>query len=158
MAPSSTQSLPWLLGCWLLVVGLLVVVVVVVVVVVAGRRRTPPMARVAFGKARPCNPEQQAPGSQSKAQHRESLKATEQRPSRQRSTFQSQGSTTSLVCKKKAAAGFSFFKYRQDMSEGCGQHGKLISVNIVKPHHAQVGVTTVAGKCYHHCHFYSNRK
>jgi hypothetical protein len=26
------------------------------------------------------------------------------------------------------------------MSEGCGAHGKLTSVNIVKPHHAQAPV------------------
>ena len=31
----------------------------------------------------------------------------------------------------------------KDMSEGCGAHGKLMGVNIVKPHHAQVGVFPV---------------
>ena len=33
--------------------------------------------------------------------------------------------------------GSSSESHRQDMSEGCGAHGKLTSVNIVKPHHAQ---------------------
>lgn len=40
---------------------------------------------------------------------------------------------------------------KEDMSEGCGAHGKLTSVNIVKPHHAQGNATLKPGDVFLQC-------
>ncbi|CAK9053662.1 Splicing factor U2af large subunit B (NpU2AF65b) (U2 auxiliary factor 65 kDa subunit B) (U2 small nuclear ribonucleoprotein auxiliary factor large subunit B) (U2 snRNP auxiliary factor large subunit B), partial [Durusdinium trenchii] len=40
---------------------------------------------------------------------------------------------------------------KEDMAEGCGAHGKLVSVAIVKPHHAQGNATLKPGDVFLQC-------
>ncbi|CAE8590950.1 unnamed protein product, partial [Polarella glacialis] len=40
---------------------------------------------------------------------------------------------------------------KEDMAEGCGSHGKIISVNIVKPEHSRGSAALKPGDVYIHC-------
>mmetsp|Transcript_69057 Transcript_69057/g.111301 ORF Transcript_69057/g.111301 Transcript_69057/m.111301 type:complete len:334 (-) Transcript_69057:81-1082(-) len=40
---------------------------------------------------------------------------------------------------------------KDDMAEGCGSHGKVISVNIVKPEHSRGSASLKPGDVYIHC-------